>query len=63
MIVGDARVSTTEQNFGLQHDDLRRALDDSVDPTNAHYGQVLNEKQPTANQCDGLFFFQVGTIA
>jgi hypothetical protein len=28
-----------------------------VDPTEARYGQVLNEKQPTANQCDGLFFF------
>jgi hypothetical protein len=26
----------------------------------ARYGQVLFEKQPTANQCDGLFFFQVG---
>ena len=35
--------------------------DASVDVTDAHYGQVLNEKQPTANQCDGLHFFQVGT--
>ncbi len=32
----------------------------SVDVTDARYGQVLNEKQPTANQCDGLFFFLVG---
>jgi len=27
----------------------------SVDVTDARYGPVLNEKQPTANQCDGLY--------
>ena len=32
-----------------------------VDLTNAHYGQLLIEKQPAANQCHGPFFIQVGT--
>jgi len=32
----------------------------SVDVTDARDGQVLIGKRPTANQCDGLFFFQVG---
>jgi hypothetical protein len=35
MIIGHARVSTTEQNVGLQRDDLRLAFEASVDPTDA----------------------------
>jgi len=35
MIIGYARVSTTEQNLGLDHDDLKPAFDASVDPTDA----------------------------
>ena len=34
MIVGYVRVSTTQQNLGLRHDDLKPAFDVSVDPTN-----------------------------
>ena len=34
MIIGYARVSTTEQNLGLRHDDLKPAFDASVDQTN-----------------------------
>ena len=33
MIIGYARVSTTEQNLGLDHDDLKPAFDASVDQT------------------------------
>ncbi|MGO9916471.1 MAG: hypothetical protein ACLQIB_17475 [Isosphaeraceae bacterium] len=35
MIIGYARVSTTEQNLGLEHDDLKPAFDASVDQTEA----------------------------
>jgi len=35
MRIGDARVSTTEQNLGLWHDDLKPATDASVDVTAA----------------------------
>ena len=35
MIIGYARVSTTEQNLGLDHDDLKPAFDASVDPIEA----------------------------
>jgi hypothetical protein len=35
MITGYERASTTKQNLGLQHDDLKPALDASVDPTDA----------------------------
>ena len=34
MRIDYARVSTTEQNLGLQPDDLKAAYDASVDPTN-----------------------------
>ena len=34
MIVGYARVSTAEQNLGLEHDNLKPAFDASVDQTN-----------------------------
>jgi hypothetical protein len=34
MIIGYARVSTTEQNLSLRHDDLKPTFDASVDPTN-----------------------------
>ena len=33
MIIGYARVSTTEQNLGLEHADLKPAFNASVDPT------------------------------
>jgi len=35
MIIGYARVSTTEQHLGLRHDELNPARDASVDPTEA----------------------------
>jgi len=35
MRIGDARDSTTEQNLGLRHDDLKPAYDASVDVTDA----------------------------
>jgi hypothetical protein len=35
MRIDYAKASTTEQNLGLQHDDLEPALDASVDPTEA----------------------------
>jgi hypothetical protein len=35
LIVGYARVSTTERNLGLRHDELKPAFDDSVDVTDA----------------------------
>jgi len=35
MIIGYARVSTTEQNLGLRHDELKPARDASVDVTDA----------------------------
>jgi hypothetical protein len=34
MIVGYARVSTSEQNLGLRYDNVKSAFDASVDPTN-----------------------------
>jgi len=33
MTISYARVSTTEQNLGLEHDDLKPAFDASVDQT------------------------------
>jgi hypothetical protein len=36
MRIGDARVSTTEQNLGLWLDDLKPASKASVDHTDAH---------------------------
>jgi hypothetical protein len=33
MTIGYARISTTEQNLGLDHDDLKPAFDASVDHT------------------------------
>ena len=40
MIIGYARVSTTEQNLGLQHDDLKPAFDASVDVTDVREATV-----------------------
>jgi len=40
MTIGDARVSTTEQNLGLHRDDLKPAFDASVDPTEARNGNT-----------------------
>jgi hypothetical protein len=37
LIIGYARVSTTEQNLRLEHDDLKPALDASVVPTEARW--------------------------
>jgi hypothetical protein len=34
MIIDGARVSTTEQNLGSLHDDVKTAFDASVDVTN-----------------------------
>jgi DNA invertase Pin-like site-specific DNA recombinase len=41
MIIGYARVSTTEQNLGLRHDDVKPAFNASVDPTDARNFPVL----------------------
>ncbi len=38
--VGYARVSTTEQNPGLRHDDLETVFDASLDPTEARKATV-----------------------
>jgi hypothetical protein len=35
MIISHAKVSTTEQNLGLRHDDVKPAFDASVDQTDA----------------------------
>jgi hypothetical protein len=43
MIIGYARVSTTEQNLGLQHDDLKPATDASVHVTNSHCNPPLTD--------------------
>jgi hypothetical protein len=37
LIVGYARVSTTERGLGLRHDELNPAFDASVDPTKARW--------------------------
>jgi hypothetical protein len=34
MIIGYAKVATTDQNLGIRHDDLKPAFNASVDPTN-----------------------------
>jgi DNA invertase Pin-like site-specific DNA recombinase len=58
MIIGYARVSTTEQNLGLEHDDLKPALDASVDQTDARNGDIgfgdrpsQRLRQPTTRKC------------
>ncbi len=38
MIIGYGRVSTTEQNLGLRHDDVKPAFDASLDVTDARWG-------------------------
>jgi len=40
MIIGYARLSTTEHNLGLEHDDLKPAFDASVDPTDARCAEL-----------------------
>jgi hypothetical protein len=40
MIIGYARVSTSEQNLGLQHADVKPAFDASVDPPEARNAQA-----------------------
>ena len=46
MIIGGARVSATEQNLGLRHDDLKPAFDASVD----QYGSALRNATGQRNQ-------------
>jgi len=43
MIIGYARLSTTEQNLGLEHDDLKPAFDASVDETEARFWEQIAE--------------------
>jgi len=45
MIIGYARVSTTEQNLGLRHDELKPARDASVDVTDARRSAALSRPQ------------------
>jgi DNA invertase Pin-like site-specific DNA recombinase len=46
MIIGYARVSTTEQNLGLPRVDVKPEFDASVDVTDARYGQVNGRDVP-----------------
>jgi hypothetical protein len=51
MVIGDAKVSTTEQNLGLEHDNLKPAFDASVDPTEARNTLALTaENRPTVKR-------------
>ena len=43
MIIGYARVSTTEQNIRLDQDDLKPAIDASVDSTDARKKASLTD--------------------
>jgi DNA invertase Pin-like site-specific DNA recombinase len=43
MIIGYARVSATEQNLGLDRDDLKPAFDASVDSTGARKKASLTD--------------------
>jgi hypothetical protein len=43
---GGARVSATEQNLGLKHDDLKPAFDASVDQTEARCAHFNFKTQP-----------------
>jgi hypothetical protein len=48
LIIGYARVSTTEQNLGLEHDDLKPDFDASVDQTDAQGDRpTLRSIKPT----------------
>jgi hypothetical protein len=47
MITGYEKVSTTEQDFGLQHDGVRPAFDASVDHTDAPKGGAGNLERLT----------------
>jgi hypothetical protein len=42
LIIGYARVSTTEQNLGLRHDDLALVFDASVDPNEARNARTAD---------------------
>jgi hypothetical protein len=42
LIIGYASVSTTEQNLGLRHDDLKPAFDASVDQTDPRNARASN---------------------
>jgi hypothetical protein len=48
MIIGCARVSTTEPNLGLRRDDLTPAFDASVDQTEALKTEALKTDLETA---------------
>jgi hypothetical protein len=48
LIIGYARVSTTERNLGLEHDDLKPAFDASVDQTDAR--RAVARVGPTSGQ-------------
>jgi hypothetical protein len=49
MIIGYARVSTTEQNLGLRQDDVKPAFDASVDVIGA---RVRNDHAPQRRPLD-----------
>jgi DNA invertase Pin-like site-specific DNA recombinase len=62
MIIGYARVSTTEQNLGLDHDDLKPAFDASVDQTDARkatvrrFGRSDRRRSKVYSQLDGFLY-------
>jgi hypothetical protein len=45
LIVGYARVSTTERNLGLRHDELKPAFDASVDVTDAQRTETASGRR------------------
>jgi DNA invertase Pin-like site-specific DNA recombinase len=46
MIIGYARVSTTVQDLGLRHDELKPARNASVDQTEARSKRTKNNAKP-----------------
>jgi hypothetical protein len=50
----DQLAGTEERADSIQY---HLPFDAPFDVTDARYGHVLNEKQPSANECDGRFFF------
>jgi hypothetical protein len=66
MIIGYARVSTTEQNLGLRHDDVKPAFDASVDHTEARKATVQcfgRSDRRALRQYDGIRLCSVARLS